>query len=50
MFKNYLRVGNGHKFPVNMYVALNVIRIQTGTHSRSENGRIAWDALYDTTP
>jgi hypothetical protein len=25
------------------------IRTQMGTHNRSENGRIAWDALCDTT-
>jgi hypothetical protein len=27
-----------------------VIRIQMGTHSRSENGRSAWDTFYDTAP
>jgi len=27
-----------------------MIRTQMGTHNRSENGRSAWDALYDTTP
>jgi hypothetical protein len=27
-----------------------MIGIQMGTHSRSENGRDAWDAFYDTTP
>jgi len=27
-----------------------MIRTQMGTHNRSEIGRSAWDALYDTTP
>jgi hypothetical protein len=27
-----------------------MIRTQTGTHHRSDNGRSACDALYDTTP
>jgi hypothetical protein len=27
-----------------------MIRTQMGTHHRSENGRNAWDTLYDTTP
>jgi hypothetical protein len=27
-----------------------MIRTQMGTHNISENGRSAWDALYDTTP
>jgi hypothetical protein len=29
-----------------------IIRTQTGTHNRAENGHShsAWDALYDTTP
>jgi hypothetical protein len=27
-----------------------IISTQIGTHSRSANGRRAWDALYDTTP
>jgi hypothetical protein len=27
-----------------------MIRPLMGTHSRSENGRSAWDALYDTIP
>jgi hypothetical protein len=27
-----------------------MIRTQMGTHNRSENGRSALDALYDTTP
>jgi hypothetical protein len=29
---------------------LGMIRIQMGIHNRSENGRSAWGALYDTTP
>jgi hypothetical protein len=27
-----------------------MIRTQMGTHNISENGRSAWDALYDTNP
>jgi hypothetical protein len=27
-----------------------MIRTQIGTHNKSENGRIAWDALYNTAP
>jgi hypothetical protein len=27
-----------------------IIRTRMGTHNRSENGRSAWDALYNTTP
>jgi hypothetical protein len=27
-----------------------MINIQMGTDNRSENGRSAWDVLYDTTP
>jgi len=29
---------------------LRTIITQTGTHNTPENGRSAWDALYDTTP
>jgi hypothetical protein len=29
---------------------LEMITTQVGTHNRSENGRSAWDVLYDTTP
>jgi hypothetical protein len=27
-----------------------MIRTQLGMHNKSENGRSAWNALYDTTP
>jgi hypothetical protein len=27
-----------------------MIRTQKGTHNTAENGRSAWDALYDTIP